>query len=225
MAVLWRGTSEFTLAACLFLFLSSLIPLYLLTKEYGWDTALSTVSLLALFAYLIEMLGVATGFPYGSFRYLDGLGPLVSGVPWMLPFAWVPLILGVTQIMLRLTSNSASRVLGIAWVLVALDLVLDPGAVALSLWKYDAGGVYFSVPWTNFIGWIISGSLGGWLSLRCLSEPKASLTYWSVPLVSAMGFWSMVCLRAGFNTPSILGVFLAAGLISLVIRDEKARIC
>lgn len=225
MAVLWRETSEFTLFACLFLCLSSIVPLYLLTKYYGWDKALHSFGTLSLFAYAIEILGVTTGFPYGNFRYFDGLGPLIGGVPWLLPFAWIPLLLAVWQIAIRTTKSLTCQICFSAGALVALDLILDPGAVALKLWKYQAGGVYFDVPWTNFAGWILSGSLGAWLVSSFLPEPRGRFVYWMLPLASTLGFWTAVCLRHEYEIPTIIGVGLFAALITLARRDENPRLC
>ena len=54
----------------------------------GARTAAALLASLALFAYLIEYVGVTTGFPYSPFTYGGALGPKVFGVlPVLLPFA------------------------------------------------------------------------------------------------------------------------------------------
>ena len=42
--------------------------------------------------------------------------------------------------------------------LVVFDLVLDR-AVKLGFWRYDGGGEFYGVPFTNFVGWLISGAV------------------------------------------------------------------
>jgi uncharacterized membrane protein len=37
---------------------------------------------------LAESVGVATGFPFGSYRYASSLGPALMGVPLVVPLAW-----------------------------------------------------------------------------------------------------------------------------------------
>lgn len=225
MAVAWRGNQDFTLFAALFLCASSLIPVYLLTTYYGWKKACQSLVLLSLFAYGIERIGVATGFPYGQFHYLTGLGPLIGGVPWLLPFAWIPLMIGAWQLAIRITEGRISRILWAAAILVTLDLVLDPGAVALSLWKYQASGIYFGVPWTNFAGWVLSGSMGARLTHLSLPESRGPLIYWMVPLISTLGFWTAVCFRYGYTIPVLIGVSLFMVLLALARRDGHARLC
>jgi uncharacterized membrane protein len=52
------------------------------------------------------------------------------------------------------------RVFITAGMLVAIDLVLDPAAVSLGFWKYVHPGYWGGVPYTNFLGWMLSGLLG-----------------------------------------------------------------
>ena len=40
--------------------------------------------------------------------------------------------------------------------LVSFDLVLDPGAVHMGLWRFLESSLYYGVPWTNFFGWVLT---------------------------------------------------------------------
>ncbi len=225
MASDWRQAPIFSVCALLFLLLGGIVSIYLTITSYGLRTALKALLTLSLFAYAIEGIGANTGFPYGAFFYLDGLGPLRMGVPLLLPLAWVPLMLGAWQLARRVTKNTSSIIILSAWVLLAIDLVLDPGAVSLGLWKYVVNGAYYHVPWTNFAGWLLSGSVGAWLTTRALPIAKGSLVYWCLPLASSLAFWSMVNARTGSITPALLGGMLMVGLAVFVWRDENVRIC
>jgi len=39
---------------------------------------------------------------------------------------------------------------------IGMDLVLDPAAVSIGFWAYEAGGLYYGVPWSNYAGWLLS---------------------------------------------------------------------
>lgn len=180
---------------------------------------------LSLFAYLIESIGTHTGFPYGQFEYLSGTGPLLFGVPVWLPLAWVPLLLGAWQVSLRITASKAGRIFLSASLLVLLDLVLDPGAVALGVWRYDAtqsgaNSQYFFVPWSNFAGWFFSGGLGAWFLSRFVLPRSPKLAYWLLPILASVSFWTGVVAREGYGFPTILGLLLLLALLVLVGRDE-----
>ncbi|MFB6112128.1 MAG: bisanhydrobacterioruberin hydratase [Halobacteriaceae archaeon] len=117
-------------------------------------------ALLALtaYTYLIELVGVRTGYPYGEFEYLIELGPMLAGaVPAGLPIFFFPLVLNAYLLVLLVGPGTrGGRFLATAAMVVGLDLVLDPAAVALGFWEYRAGGLYYDVPVQNFAGWVLS---------------------------------------------------------------------
>ena len=115
------------------------------------------------YVYAIEYLGVTTGWPYGEFAYGVALGPMLGGVPVGLPLFFLPLVLdGLLLVVVALRSGAGRRLvrlpLAVA-VVIGVDLVLDPGAVALGFWTYLAGGPYYGVPLSNFLGWTMSALL------------------------------------------------------------------
>lgn len=114
---------------------------------------------ITFYSYLIEFIGLKTGFPYGSFEYLIDLGPMIAGVPIGLPIFFIPLVLNAYLLVNLLNIESIYRrfIYSLGLVLV-VDAVLDPAAVALVIWEYSSS-LFYGVPLSNFIGWIISGSV------------------------------------------------------------------
>ena len=116
------------------------------------------------YAYGIEIVGVLTGLPYGDFSYAIDLGPMLFGtVPVGLPVFFVPLVLNSYLLGLLLlgerAERTAVRLLTVITLVLAIDLVLDPGAVAIGFWLYPDGGFYYGVPWTNYAGWVLSATV------------------------------------------------------------------
>ena len=122
--------------------------------------ALAGIGLLTAYTYLIEYLGVTTGWPYGAFEYGISLGPMLSGVPAALPVFFIPLVLNAYLLCLLLLGGRAgSRLARLAVVIpavVTMDVVLDPAAVSLGFWSFDGGGVFYGVPLSNYVGWVVS---------------------------------------------------------------------
>ncbi|WP_328344351.1 carotenoid biosynthesis protein [Micromonospora sp. NBC_00421] len=58
----------------------------LLTR--GPRAAVALVAVATGGGFAIEALGVATGFPFGSYDYSGELGPKLAGVPLIIPLAW-----------------------------------------------------------------------------------------------------------------------------------------
>ncbi|MDX1612457.1 MAG: bisanhydrobacterioruberin hydratase [Candidatus Thermoplasmatota archaeon] len=167
------------------------------------------------YAYTIEAIGLATGWPYGAFSYGVALGPTLAGVPLALPLFFIPLVLNAYLLSLVLLGARARRTswrLGASLALVlCIDLVLDPGAVALGFWRYDGGGLYHGVPWTNFAGWVLSGSVALLVLDRTLDrgrliERSEACPFMLDDMVSFVLLWGSVNAWAGNWVP----VFTAA---------------
>jgi putative membrane protein len=189
-------------------FLIALPATIALFRYLGPGRATFSVLALSAFAYAIESVGVATGFPYGRFFYGDALGPKVMGlVPFLLPLSYAPLVIGAVAA----TWGGASRLLHVlkaALILVWMDAVLDPGAAALGFWTWPEGGVYYGVPTSNYAGWLLSGTLAAALLLatgRWSETPKPALLD-SAAISTA--FWTAVAAFSGLPIPALLGAAL-----------------
>lgn len=109
---------------------------------------------------LSEVVGTATGIPYGCYEYATGrLGWSIADVPLVVPFAWTAGFYPVWCVASRLTRRRLSRVALATVGVVGWDLYLDPQMVADGQWHWcvaDAGlpGVAH-VPLTNYAGWLL----------------------------------------------------------------------
>jgi len=116
-----------------------------------------------------ELFGTKTGWPFGGYAYLDGLGTKVLGrVPYTIPMSWffmglASYVLGsaLAARLFRGRTRTAGGLLMGAWLLVAWDLVLDPAMAHESLpvrfWVWLDEGRYFGMPLQNFAGWMATG--------------------------------------------------------------------
>jgi bisanhydrobacterioruberin hydratase len=175
-------------------------------------TSLSLIAL-SILAYAIESIGVATGFPYGSFSYGDTLGPRLAGlVPYLLPLSYTPLVVGAVAAAWG-TRPPLLHVIYATLLLVWMDAVLDPGAASLGFWVWPQGGVYYGVPLSNFAGWLFSGALATALLLatgRWSETPRPALLD---SATIATSFWTGVAVLTGLVAPALLGASLFVYLL------------
>jgi putative membrane protein len=131
----------------------------------GLQRALLFLGLTLVVSLLFETLGVATGWIYGGYYYVENrLGPLFLGlVPYMIPLTWF--------MMLYLSYVVAERCTPFRWggrrrglivaalgglAMAAWDLALDPLMVAHGHWVWEKQGAYFGVPLQNYLGWCLT---------------------------------------------------------------------
>ena len=128
----------------------------LLTR--GIRAALAVVGTATLGGFAVEALGVATGFPFGTYDYSGELGPRLLGVPLIIPLAWTWMAWPAWLAAIRLTRRLDLRILIAAVGLAAWDLFLDPQMVAEGYWRWQSPtpalpGVP-GIPIGNYLGWL-----------------------------------------------------------------------
>lgn len=165
--------------------------------------------LVAIVAWLIELIGVRTGIPFGRYSYTGVLFPDLFGVPLAIGCAWLILFAYVRQLMTSLPLNKwLIPWIGATW-MVLLDLLIDPLASGpLHYWQWPDGGRYYGVPSANFFGWFVV-SLFLFLGLgRRTPSIRHGTLYIGLSIVF---FFSLIALAKG-----IIGA-LMAGLVSCLL--------
>ncbi len=199
-------------------------PCYRATIQWlGVREGVRLLVALGVFALALESCAIVTGVPYGHFVYGEKIGARLFGiVPWTVPFAWTPLVCAAIALARRWTKNSALLIVFGGLILVAIDIVLDPPAVAQGFWQYAARGAFYEVPLQNFFGWFLTGSAATALVLksapRLKSEaPPAALIGSSLLILS---FWTSVCFWMNLWMPAAMGLLLF-GTAARVFFGEK----
>ncbi len=125
----------------------------------GPARALGMLAVTAVPGLLVEIVGVGTGVPFGSYRYTGSLGPRVFDVPLLVGLAWTMLAWPSALVARRLTANPVARVLAQAWAMTAGDLFLDPQLVSAGQWRWRDPSPHLpgvaDVPLTNLAGWLL----------------------------------------------------------------------
>jgi putative membrane protein len=185
---------------------------------------------LILYAYGIEFVGLRTGWPYGDFHYAIDLGPTVAGIPVGLPIFFLPLVCNGYLLCLLLLGDRAqaalTRLSAVIATVVAMDLVLDPGAVALGFWTYAGGGPVYGVPLSNFAGWVLSATvtvlvLDAVLDRSALLDRLETCEFALDDLVSFVLLWSGINVWFGNWGAAAVGGLFGVGLLRTARFDSS----
>jgi uncharacterized membrane protein len=124
----------------------------------GPRTAAALLVVTAVPGFGVEVLGVHTGVPFGTYAYSTSLGPRLFGTPPLIGLAWTMLAWPAAIAARRLVQGRLVRVVVGAWALAAADLFLDPQLVASGAWTWRFPDPHLpgvpDVPLTNFAGWL-----------------------------------------------------------------------
>jgi putative membrane protein len=174
-----------------------------------------------------ELLGTSTGFPFGHYSYLNGLGYKIAGlVPFTIPLSWF--YLGFSTYVLARAglqakglngwlTNLGAIALG-ALLLTSWDFVLDPAMsqAPYPFWEFQDVGEFFGMPYRNVTGWLGTGALFMGVATLFWQPSPAALTRKQlfVPLVIYLvnfAFGAVITvtqLDSRFLIPTGLGVLL-----------------
>jgi len=155
-----------------------------------------------------ELLGTAYGVPFGPYSYTNLLGPKwFDLVPLLIPLSWFTMTWAVWVIARRRTQGFRAVLLGTC-LLLAWDLLLDPAmSKVTSYWVWGDQGSYYGMPWSNLLGWAVTGFVLLAILRKLAPEPTGDLRFsWGVYGVNFLlplgfcalnGYWLAVFAGSG----------------------------
>ena len=109
--------------------------LYVTSKK---SDRLKLVLLLIYFVGLsVEVIGINTGIPFGTYVYLDGLGSKIMGTPLVIGLNWVLLSWAAVQSASYFSIQNKLFKWAIAiLIMLIIDMVMEPVAPDLRMWVF-----------------------------------------------------------------------------------------
>ena len=176
--------------------------------------------------FVAEVVGVHTGYPFGRYRYLDGLGTTAAGVPVVVPLAWVMMAQPAVAVARRVASATATRIAVGAVALASWDVFLDPQMVDAHHWRWLHPALHLpgveDIPLSNFGGWLLVSLVlvmvvQTWARSASHDRPATALWLWT---------WlsSTLANLAFFNRPAVAAWgFAAMGIVGVPLLLKAAR--
>jgi len=196
-----------------------------------------------------ELLGTATGFPFGPYSYSGQLGYRIAGlVPFNIPTSWFfmlycSLALCGRILPARRGGGGRERWLWAATagvVLTAWDVSMDPAMVRTTHWlwhlappaeqsalaRFFVSDLFYGMPLSNWIGWLVTGTLVARAMLAivppALFAERVSPSTFPLVLYAVNGVLPIaICLRQGMWWAAGLGALAMA--VPLVLAGRGAR--
>lgn len=131
--------------------------------RWGFRRGAVAIAAVWIGGLVADIVGVHTGFPFGSYSYTGALGPRLGDVPVLIGCAWTMMaypawIVAGVLVPSRGRRFSFPRIAVGGWALASWDLFLDPQMVDAGLWRWRSPEPGLpgadDVPLTNYLGWV-----------------------------------------------------------------------
>jgi len=130
------------------------LTLLLLILNHKLSSKKSKIGLMLIFLFglIVELLGVNYGLFFGDYSYGANLGSKIYGVPYVIGFNWVLLIIATGSVSDKLIKGKeVYKIIFASFLMVLIDLLMEKSAPKLDFWEF----VISPVPFSNYLWWFI----------------------------------------------------------------------
>ena len=130
------------------------LTLLLLILNHNLSSKKSKIGLMLIFLFglIVELLGVNYGLFFGDYSYGANLGSKIYGVPYVIGFNWVLLIIATGSVSDKLIKGKEIfKILFASSLMVLIDLLIEQSAPKLDYWEF----IISPVPFSNYLWWFI----------------------------------------------------------------------
>jgi len=191
--------------------------------NYSGRSVIINLTVLLLSGYFLELIGVKTSFPFGSYVYTDKLQPQILQVPLTISLSWVVVVTGSFMIVSSLKTLNVFAIVTYSSVLVlAFDLLLEPFAGFINgYWTWT----FSFVPIQNYISWFVIAFVFT-LFLSKYLVPQSNVINKSkvvsyTPLILyiiSISQFSIINIFNSYVLPTVSGIILIIVVLILIYR-------
>lgn len=195
----------------------------------GWRRGLASMAVVLGLGFAVELLGTATGLPFGPYEYGEFLGGRILGhVPWSIPLSWFTLLYATLLLGLRLRRGIVGSVILASLGLVAWDVLMDPGmSLAFPFWEWQVDGLWYGMPLINWVGWFVTGLVmaGAVVFIHPLETLRPAAGDRLPALIFGLnGVLPLILsLQVGLFLPALVGVAAMGGFLALTLGAGRVQ--
>jgi putative membrane protein len=213
----------------IFLALQAIVTfIYLMGAAKKKSAGIIAFAILIL-AFVIELVGVKTGLPFGSYSYTKTLEPALFGVPLAITLSWFTIAVNAYLVTRFFLSGSKKIFILVvsAVIILAIDFLLEPFASSINgYWVWGTG----KIPVQNYISWFVTGFIFAYLLDRFILWNRnifLNLNFIAIPavilLINVLQF-AAVNIYFGYIIITLIGLAMLAAsiLFGFKIRTDES---
>lgn len=105
--------------------------------------------------FTVEWIGVHTGYLFGNYQYGTNLGWKLDGIPVIIGFNWLLMIVGSASVAARIFNNRWYEIISAALLMTLFDVVMEPVAIQSDFWQWENN----VIPIYNYVCWFLIGGV------------------------------------------------------------------
>lgn len=131
-------------------------------------------SVIIVLGFIIELIGVNTGWPFGDYTYGSAFGPQFFGTPLVIGLNWFVLTYCTAMLLHRVTKNKWINAIITGLSVTLIDFILEPIAIQSGYWTWEAT----TVPMANYITWFLCVVIFARMIYHFEKDYKNSIVPW-----------------------------------------------
>lgn len=105
--------------------------------------------LIGIISFLIEWIGVHTGWLFGNYSYGNNLGWKLDGIPVIISINWLLVTFSANALASKVPVRPIIQATIAACLMTGLDFLIEPVAIKSDYWAWSDG----SIPMFNYLCW------------------------------------------------------------------------
>ena len=150
-----------------------LLVLFYWANGYRKISFIFTITVIFLFGFLVELIGVHYKFIFGDYSYGNALGLKIFQTPLIIGVNWINLSLACFGISSFFVRHNFLVALIASTLMVLTDFIIEPLSGLLDFWYWSGN----QIPLQNYIGWFLVSLLIQLFLVRSKVELKIQLCF------------------------------------------------
>ena len=121
---------------------------------------------ITILGFFVEVIGVKTGFIFGSYHYGAAMGIKVLAVPLLIGINWSILLYSTSQFC-RFKSEILNAIFG-AFLMTILDYFIEQSASKFDFWHWKNN----HIPLQNYIAWFLISFILNLIFQKTIAQPE-----------------------------------------------------
>lgn len=169
--ILDEQTREEALTQTPYVLLAGMLLLLLYARTPFNIKTISIFTSIAVSSYIIEAIGVKTGFIFGHYVYGSNFGIQLFNTPLLIGVNWLYLVCASAAVARQITPDPNRQLLWAALLMVGYDFLLEQAAPKMGLWSWQDS----QPPLQNFLAWFLLALGYQWLLKKYQIDTRNNL--------------------------------------------------